>query len=564
MSERFLRFSLDMFQHPVFVCDKDGCIAEANEPARTLMGSFFGKHAARFSPEVGDALAAFRIRGDLAGGRVLKIRDRAYSAYLYPAEAGTVVMLVPQSGVGGGNRLKCLEMAFDSSMDGIWVAGADARVCAINKASERLNSVRARQVLGRSCREVVAEGLIDRSVTLEVLKRKRQISFVQHILPTQKYLHVTGTPHYDEQGGIEYVVVIERDVTDLKNMRSSMDETRLARDKARELLTEISLKNTGESDFVAASPGMRLVADMGLKIGRLGPQCMLITGESGAGRHSLARYVHRNGIHAGGPFMNVNCAAIPPAMQDSELFGHSAGAAPGSGQAQAGVLALAEKGTLMLDDIDKLPLQTQAKLLCCLDDGHFMPLGSRKRKKMECSLMATSREDLGKLAGRGLFREDLYRRLAMFSLHVPPLRERSGDIPELARLFLDRANDILNMNLELGPEALDLLQQHAYPGNTHELEAVIMKASAVSDGQDLSQALRTVLAVPPETLAKDASGLSLPERLDDLEREMLAHAREACRNTREMGEMLGISQSGVMRRLRKHGMAAPEKKFPKM
>ncbi|MFW5488294.1 MAG: sigma 54-interacting transcriptional regulator [Desulfovibrio sp.] len=563
MSERILELSLEMFKQPVLILDKDGGIVDANKAGRSLAGGFTGKHVARFSMEVGDVLTVFRIKGEVPSGTLVRINDVGHLIQVYPLKSvGFVVMLQPLGrDLEQEKTFRFFKQAFDNATDGIWVADADARVCALNKASERLNGVRARQVVGRFIHDVLAEGLLDRSVTMEVLERKRQVSFVQHVIPVGKYLHVTGTPHYDENGEIEFVVVNERDVTDLKNMRSSMEETRMARDKARELLTEISLKNEDESELIAASPKMRLVADMGLKFARLEAQCILISGETGVGRHSLAQYIHRCGVHSGGPFMNINCAALPPALQDAELFGCVAGAVPGtSGKARAGILSLAEKGTLMLDDVGALTMQTQAKLLRCMDDGSFTTVGGRKEKKLDCFLLVTSHSGLENQVSRGLFREDLYRRLAMFTLHVPPLRERAEDIPSLAELFLERANAILQTRLEMTPYCLTLLGRQEYPGNTHDLEALIMKAAALSDGGDFEVALDTVLASPEERpLQPDKCLLTLQERLDDVERDALAQAREVCRTTREMGKLLGISQAGVVRKLRKYGLEAPLK-----
>lgn len=562
MSERLLRFSLDMFRHPVLVCDRDGCISEVNESGSGIVTGFLGKHVARLSPALGDALNAFRITGELLGVRTVRIAGTSYSVNIYLSEDSDAVIMLQHAAGNSPAEMEhlYLKVAFDNAIDGVWVADAQTRVCAINKASEHLNGVRAQQVIGRTIQDMLTDGLMDRSVTMEVLKRKRQVSFVQQIIPLGKSLHVTGTPHYDEEGNIEFVVVIERDMTDLRNMRTSMEETRMARDKARELLTELSLKNERNSDFVAVSHKMRRVADMGLKVGRLGSQSILITGESGAGRHSLAQYIHHQGVYSNGPFMTVSCQAIPPSLQDAELFGHISGAVPGlPGKGKAGVLALAEGGTLMLDDIDELSLQTQAKLLRCLDDGYFMPLGTRSRKKMSCCLIVTSRDSLDTLVERGLFREDLYHRLTMYSLHIPPLRDRSDDIPALATLFLKQANTLLNTRVKMTPLAESLLVQQEYPGNTHDLEALIMKAVAICEDGDLAAALQAVAGTLLDAPDSDRSLRTLQERVDEVERDALTYAREVCYNTRDMGRLLGISQTGVVRKLKKHGLGLPRK-----
>lgn len=562
MSDHLIAFSPDLFCAPVLVCDSDGCIAGANAAGRVVAGHYFGKHVARLSDELGRALMGFRLQQEQAEDCVVGLSGGRYRVQLLPAgNAGVAILLLEMVRDKAADRaLKLFKAAFENAADGIWVADSDAVICAVNKASERLNGVRPRQVVGRSIRDVLAEGLMDRSVTVEVLKRGRQVSFVQHIMTTDKHLHVTGTPHYDEHGDIEFVVVVERDMTDLRHMRSSVEASRMARDKARELLTEMSLQKEGGSGLVAESPRMKVVADMALKLARLEAQCILITGETGSGKHTLGRYVHRHGLRQDGPFMNVNCAALPPSLQDAELFGYERGAVPGiSGKAKTGMLALAEKGTLMLDDVGTLSPQTQARLLRCLVDGEYMPLGSHTARRLDCSLLVTASDELKGLVARGLFREDLYRRMNMFSLNVPPLRERPGDLPDLAGIFLERANHSLGSQLALTPQCLALLERHDFPGNTHDLEALIMKAAALGEDGDLASALEELLDVSPGPLVRGSQAVTLRERLEDVERDTLSRARMLCRTTREMGETLGISQASVVRKLRKHGLASPEK-----
>ncbi|MGE4292321.1 MAG: sigma 54-interacting transcriptional regulator [Desulfovibrio sp.] len=542
---------------PALLCDQDGIIIDGNDQGRALAGYLLGKHAARLDPALGDLLNGHHLRRAALPAVSVGLGGRLYGVSLVGEASGRAVLLfqpVPEDRELQ-TTLHQYVTAFDNATDGMWIVSGAGVVQAINASSEKLNGVRARQVVGRNIHDLLGSGLMDKSATVEVLKRNRETSFIQQVSPSGKHLHVTGTPSHDENGEIAFVVVVEKDVTDLKHMRSTVKETRKARDKARDELTELTLLQEGSPDIVAESPAMRGVLNAALKLARLETQSVMLAGEPGTGRHSLARFIHRQGPRQGGPFISVNCAGLPMGLQEAELFGYEKNAIPGiAGKEKAGMLALAEGGTFLLDDIAALPLQAQTNLLRCLDAREFLPRGARKPLRLDCSIIVTAGQDLERLVMRGLFREDLYHRLNMFCLRIPPLRERPEDIAPLARIFLGQANAALGTQLELSPRALHLLQGHALPGNAHELDGLIRKAAALCENGVLADTLEELLRViesGPASLLREAS---LPDRLEALEREILLRARLSCATTREMAEMLGISQAGVVRKLRRHGI----------
>lgn len=444
-----------------------------------------------------------------------------------------------------------LRAVFDSSTDGIWITAADGTVLDLNKASELHNRIRADEVIGQRVEQVVAQGIVDRSASLEVLAHKRQVSFVQEARRTGRHLFVTGVPVFDEDGELFLVVVHERDVTDLRFMQTSMEEDRQARLKAQEALTELNLLELGDHHIVAESKEMRQVLSTALKLARLGAGEILLLGESGTGKGLMAKFIHRHGVRSEGPFIQINCAALPPALFEAELFGHERGAFSGAHEAKAGLLDLARGGTFFLDEVGDMPAETQAKLLKCLDEREYYPLGARTPRRMDCAIVAASNRDLeAQVAGRR-FRKDLYYRLSAFTVRIPPLRERPEDLLQLAPQLLETLNRDFAARKRLSPYALSLLQAHPFPGNVRELMNLLKKAVVVAQDDLLDGFLAESLgvrAIPAE------EGIDLPRELAALERDLLLRAATRCRSTREMAAHLGLSQPTVVRKLRQHGI----------
>ena len=303
-----------------------------------------------------------------------------------------------------------LRAVFEAAADGIWITSADGTILDLNPAALARNQLSAEEVIGRNVQSIVDQGVVDRSATLEVLKRRRQVSFVQQLGRTGQHLLVTGIPVFGEAGEIEQVVVFERDVTDLKNMRQVMEEDRRARRKAQEELSELNLMELADREIVAESKEMRQALSTCLKLARSEAPVVLILGESGTGKGLLAKFLHQSGPHAAGPFIQISCGSLPPALFEAELFGHEQGAYSGATEAKAGLLELARGGTFFLDEVADLPLEIQSKLLQCLDQRSYYPLGGRQARSVDCRILAASNRDLGDLAARKRFRQDLYYR----------------------------------------------------------------------------------------------------------------------------------------------------------
>ncbi|MCC6346305.1 MAG: sigma 54-interacting transcriptional regulator [Nitrospirales bacterium] len=278
---------------------------------------------------------------------------------------------------------------------------------------------------------------------------------------------------------------------------------------------------------------------------------VLIFGETGTGKELFARYIHRLSGRPREIFVAVNCAAIPEDLVESLLFGHKKGAFTGAINDQVGKFDTADKGTLFLDELGELPIPTQAKLLRVLQDGLVEPIGQAKAHKVDVRIVGATNRDLRKLVRQGKFREDLFYRLNVGEIKLPPLRERRSDIPKLALHILDRLNGSLRRPKRLSAEALSRLQSHNWAGNVRDLENVIERSvrlcrNDVLDADDLLITEPVTYADPLDALPEPYEGFSLDEFLGSARKQMILRALEAANgNQSQAARMLGITPQAV-------------------
>lgn len=560
----------------VVVTDASGFIVHINRMGEKILGFSAATHVGRFIPEVlpltgPQVLACLKSGKPRLGHHIIgKQVDLVLNISLIQQE-GVILGAVcsfqemrtfedTAKKLESYKRLnKQLETIFKASFDGIWVCNGEGRVISINEASERLNGIKAEDVVGKNVAHLAAEGLFDRSVTIEVLETRRQVSLMQYIRKTGRYLLATGTPAFDDNGEIYLVVVNERDMTDLNAMREELEQTQMVTEKYKDELAELSMLELKGQQIVAESREMRQILRMALKLARIGASNILLLGESGTGKGLLAKFIHQSSERRGNPFIQINCAALPENLLEAELFGYERGAFTGAReQGKAGLFELAHGGTLFLDEIGDLPLLLQAKLLKCLDDHEILRLGATKSKHIDCLVVAATNQDLEELVRKKRFRQDLYYRLNAFPIRIPPLRERGDDIFELTNHFLEKYNKLYGMKKWIQPAALNMLQGYPFPGNVRELKNIIKKAVVMSEGELLDEFLRPALLGATEPREVGGRGLRkkhLNDELLTIEKELLKAAMGCCKSTRQLAAQLGISQPTIVRKLKKHGLA---------
>lgn len=456
-------------------------------------------------------------------------------------------------------NIRYLEAIFNQSADGLMICDARGKILKLNRASEKLNGIIASEVLGEDVQTLVKEGQIDRSATQEVLETKRQVSVVQTTPRSGYTLLVTGIPVFDDNNDIVFVVVNERDISLIKNMKQELAQTRQESEKIRSELTELTMLELKENNIVAQSRSMQQTLRMALKLANIAASNILIQGESGTGKGLLAKFIHKHSFLDKKPFIQINCAALPENLLEAELFGYEKGAFTGARETgKPGLFELSSGGTLFLDEIGELSMRVQAKLLKCLDDHEIMPVGGTTGKKIDCSIIAATNQDLARNTIKKQFRLDLLHRLNTFTLSIPPLRERPEDILELVGICLRRYNKKYNRRTYIGYKAFETLKSYAFPGNVRELINIIKQAVVMCDRRFLDDyIIRSTTQVKTHVQAVNLfeKKSSLPEKLKSVENDMLMHAVTRCSTTREAAAFLGISQSTVVRKLKKHGLA---------
>jgi transcriptional regulator with GAF, ATPase, and Fis domain len=306
-------------------------------------------------------------------------------------------------------------------------------------------------------------------------------------------------------------------------------------------------------DIIGNSPSLRIAISRCQEVAPTDASVVLL-GETGTGKELFARAVHNRSARRARPFVRVNCAALPPTLIESELFGHERGAFTGAVSMRQGRFELADKGTIFLDEIGDLPLEVQAKLLRVLQEGEFERVGSSQSRKVDVRVVAATHQDLESAVRNSSFRQDLYYRLNVFPIALPPLRERAEDIPRLTWYFINRRQRALNRKIVRIPSAvLQTLQQHSWPGNVRELQNVIERALIHSTGDTL------VLDGPPGVSIAQLSGEV--GTLEGVERRHIEQALRRCgwriNGAGNAAERLGLHPNTLRFRMKKLGIQRP-------
>jgi DNA-binding NtrC family response regulator len=326
----------------------------------------------------------------------------------------------------------------------------------------------------------------------------------------------------------------------------------------------------GRFGIIGASPQMQGIFRIIERVAAQ-PSTVLITGESGTGKELVAKALHHHSARASQPFIRINCAAIPKTLIESELFGHERGAFTGADSAKPGRFELADKGTLFLDEIGEIPVEMQVKLLRAIQESEFERVGGVKTLRVQVRLVAATNRDLLECIEEGVFREDLYYRLNVVPIHLPPLRERREDIPVLADHFVAKYNARLHQNVQgLSPEAVVCLQGYRWPGNIRELENLIERMILFADGpvieaDALPAEVREAgggeydlgLPIPPIHVPGGDAGLkeAIRETIHQIERQYIVQALEATgQNVTQAARLLKISRKSLQNKMKEFGL----------
>lgn len=435
------------------------------------------------------------------------------------------------------------EAILRSLNDGVFCVDKDWKISCYNPAAAEITGVPREEALGRPCHEVFRSNICEKACALRfTIETGRPISNMAIAIVNSEGnrvpLSISTAVLKDKEGRIIGGVETIRDLSLVEQLRKELDA-----------------RHTFE-DIISKSPKMQHVFEVIPTIAESN-STVLITGESGTGKGLVARAIHNLSPRVDHAFITVNCGAIPETLLESELFGYKAGAFTDARRDKPGRFALAQGGTIFLDEIADVPAGIQAKLLRVLQDKVFEPLGGIQSIRADVRIVAATNRNLGELVKEGQFRTDLYYRINVFRLELPPLRERTEDIPLLVNHFVARFSALRGKDISgVSPEAMGILMKHDYPGNVRELENIIEHAFVLCPGGTIQ-----VKHLPEELQPRLSSGRKDTKGLvHEYERELILNVlRRNGWNRLKAAKELGIHKTTLFRKIRKLNIGLPAK-----
>lgn len=456
----------------------------------------------------------------------------------------------------GGIELS-LETILDNIDAGIVIYDADGNFVFVNTVMVNWRNIPRSEYLHLNISNFM--DVIDVCVFDLVCKEKRRISRLQYYQDYQKkggptrMRIVTGTPIFDQNGNIKNVITLLQDIQDFEDLAQALK----LQNKIIGSDLDFKIARPEESKIIAFSPAMRQLLELAGYVA-MTDSTVLISGESGTGKEVLSHYIHNCSSRSKGPLIEVNCAAFPENLLEAELFGYEKGSFTGAlSTGKAGLAEAADGGTLFLDEINSLPLSMQGKVLRMIEEKSIQRIGAVKPKKVDFRLIAATNHDLGKMVREETFRADLYYRLNVVPLTVPPLRSRREDIIPLCRYFLDYFSERYNIVKRFSPEVLQEISQFTWPGNVRELKNFVERITVMTPYNTVE-----ITSIPKTMLLSEAELEAEPEensvqQVTTLSRERIIAALEACGEHREKtAKYLGISRRLLQYKIREYHISS--------
>lgn len=555
---------LEATPHGIVAIDPAGYITFINPAAERILGL---KAVQVIGGDVLDFIPGCAVTKVLVTGKLIRNFKNTINGTVYVAHAapiiddsdiiGAVASFQPFSDIESladelsivKQLCKELDAVINCSYDGIMVTDGDGVIRKVNAASIKLLGLSPARACGGAANLRDDLGL---EVTSRVRQERKPYSVSRRV--SGKTVVLTGNPVFDENGEINRIVTNVRDLSELSALKQELEEVNRLKELYFSELSRLKAEMT-KAKGTFRSDVMQKVYDLAQRVAVVDTP-VLIQGESGVGKEVLANYIHEHSSRLGGPFIKINCAAIPETLLESELFGYSDGAFTGARRGgKPGVFELANGGTLFLDEIGELPGSLQAKFLRALQDQEFFKVGGNRPVRFDARLLFATNRNLEEAVRVGRFREDLYYRVNVIPLQVPPLRERRDDIPILTAWFLAKLNEKYRSEKKLSAEVIEALTHYSWPGNVRELinvleRMVITSCQEIIGREDLPghvlEAGGQAVTVRPQVV------LPLKNVLDMVERDVIGEALSSAKSLRQAAKALGIDPSTLLRKAEKH------------
>ena len=447
--------------------------------------------------------------------------------------------------------LNCLKV-------GVFITDGDANTLMVNDASCSTGGLTREETEGKNMRELEEIGFTEDTIIWKVLDSGREQTHIEK-LGDGGQVFVTGTPMF-ENGKVDLVICTERNITETQKLKELLDES----NRENKSIVEESLRIRKklyygtDDEIIAADEKSKLLLE---QANRFASQdtTVLLTGESGTGKEVYAKYLHKHSNRGDKMCIGINCAAIPDNLHEREFFGYEQGAFTGADKhGKNGFFEAADGGTLFLDEIGELPVYMQAKLLRAIQEKEIIRVGGTKVTKVDVRLIVATNKELKESVAKGEFREDLYYRLSVIPLNIPPLRDRKDDIGAMAIHFINEFNETYRRKKVITEDAIGALVEYEWPGNVRELRNVIERAVISFEGDIIRKfQIERILGVPVrnnEIIEDMIKGRSLAELVQDYEKNILAAMVEKYEKDADIARNLKVNKATLSRKLKKYGV----------
>ncbi len=449
-----------------------------------------------------------------------------------------------------------LDQLLDTFKDAICITDREGTIVYLNRRHSELTGIPREDLLGKSAIEMMRHGVFDVVLNPEIVKTRQGTTSIQNI-STGRKLFLDGSPILDRDGEVVYVVTFMRDVTTLMELKRELASQKELLD-AFQSLSSASPERTENYPVMLHSSVMRRLCEQLEGIAETDATVLLL-GDTGTGKDVLARRLHAASPRAGKPFIKADCASIPANLIETELFGYTPGTFSGGNRhGKMGLVEAAAGGTLFLDEIGELPMPMQSRLLRLLQDREVMRVGSTTSARVDVRIVAATNKDLEKEVREGRFRSDLYYRLKVAVIRIPPLRQRKADIVPLAQGFLKFYCAKYRRRLTLSAEAEDALREHHWPGNVRELENLIQglvvtcQRTAIEprDMPFVRPAPPKASPCPDPATGVDIEGRNFKDIMRELEGRVLRQALARYGTIAEVAKQFGVDRSTIFRKMK--------------
>ncbi len=444
------------------------------------------------------------------------------------------------------------ERVVEASHDEIFVCDKDGYMIYCNKAFEANYGINRDEMIGKTVMFLNKEGYSNQTPVPNVLKYRKKISMEQKTI-TGKTLIITATPVFDNEGNIEFIVENSRDISELNNIKNKLE---FSKEQIKEYENKLhSLNNSNDliyHDTAIKGDSMKSILEISKNVAKTDVNVLLL-GESGCGKTTLAKHIHLNSNRSTKPFITINCSTISPNLLESELFGYEGGAFTGANsKGKIGLVELANGGTLFLDEIGDIPTELQSKFLQLIQDKTFTSVGGTKTKKVDIRFISATNVDLLNSVNEKKFREDLYYRINVVELKVPPLRDRKEDLLELIFYFFKKYSNLFNINKTLSTNAINALLDYDYPGNMRELENIIQNILVTSTSESITIDNLPKSVINHSNLVKKDYPDSLDLLMSNYEKILIQKYYKNNPSSYKLAKALDISQTRANRLIRKY------------